>query len=112
MLLVVYMYIDLLKLRANKLLENSDADLPWQAVADLVGVQGVRMNPLKFPDFLGGWGKGFECTDTRSNQAGFHNTTDVSFICSKKKTIISRIGHWLGDFNWSKDKFWYWFLKI
>ena len=27
--LFVYMYIDLLKLKANKLFENSDADLPW-----------------------------------------------------------------------------------
>ena len=27
--LLVYMYIDLLKLKANKLFENSDTDLPW-----------------------------------------------------------------------------------
>ena len=26
---LVYMYIDLLKLKANKLFENSDADLSW-----------------------------------------------------------------------------------
>ena len=28
-ILFVYTYIDLLKLKANKLFENSDADLPW-----------------------------------------------------------------------------------
>ena len=58
-------------------------------VADLGG-GGGRTNPLKFPDFLGGWGRGFECTDTRSNQTGFHNTTDVSFICSKKNNQSNR----------------------
>ena len=69
----------------------------FDPVADL---GGFRTNPLKFPDFIGygGRGRGFECIDISSNQTGFHNTTDVSFICTKKP-IISRIGHWLGDFD-------------
>ena len=57
----------------------------FDPVADL---GGVRTNPLKCPDFMGGWGwgrgRGFECIDISSDQTGFHNTTDVSFICTKK----------------------------
>ena len=69
-------------------------------VADLGGVREVRMNLLKFPDFCfcvcvcvcvgggGGGGRrawGFECKDVSSNQTGFHNMTDVLFICSKNQ---------------------------
>ena len=53
--------------------------LPYKSnfitVADLGGggVRGVRTNPLKFPDFLGGWGRGrgFEYKDTSSNRTQY-----------------------------------------
>ena len=50
--LFVYMYIDLLKLKAYKLFENSDADLSWLLLQRSQHVQNTKKNPLSLASVL------------------------------------------------------------